>query len=197
MEIKAIFAGTRTMFHFIFAMDDVKRGPINVRNHKCTRGIISKNHNNMKTQKRRCELTRTMITCEGQGLGVVELPRLHGLLLLLQSCEHVSEVQLHGALALLSCRLGEGLLPDPRGRREGRDHTGDLPRKREGEKSPADAALSGSYLQLLLFHADFGVLLCSSQSGSQGFLPLALGPLRDGGGDGDGGLHDADRGVFG
>lgn len=67
---------------------------------------------------------------------------------------------------------------------------------REEDKSPADAAPSSSYLQFLLFHADFGVLLCGGQSGSQSLLPLALGPLGNRGGDGDGSLHDANRGVF-
>lgn len=186
------------MFHSILDMDNVDGGPINVNNHKGRRSIISSNHNNIKTtHKRNYQLTEMMSTCEGQGLGVVELPCPHGLLLFLQSCEHVSQVQLHGALALLSCRLGEGLLLHPRGRRGGRDHTDDPPRTREGEKSPADVAPSSSYLQFLLFHADFGVLLCCSQSGGQSLLPLALGPLRNRGGDGDGGLHDADRGVFG
>lgn len=74
-----------------------------------------------------------MSTCKGQGFGVVELPRLHGLLLFLQSCQHVSKVQLHGALALLPCRLSEGLLSDPEGRRQGCDHTDD-PQRNERER---------------------------------------------------------------
>lgn len=40
MEIKAIFLETRTMFHFIFDMDNVEGAPINVNNHKGRRSII-------------------------------------------------------------------------------------------------------------------------------------------------------------
>lgn len=52
------------------------------------------------------------------------------------------------------------------------------------------------YLQFLLFHADFRVLLCSGQGRSQSLLPLALGPLWNRCSDRDGCLHDADGGVF-
>lgn len=53
-----------------------------------------------------------------------------------------------------------------------------------------------TYLQFLLFHADFRVLLCCGQGSCQRLLPLALGPLGNRGGNGDRSLHNIDRGVF-
>lgn len=55
---------------------------------------------------------------------------------------------------------------------------------------------ASSYLQFLLLHADFRVLLSSGQGSSKSLLPLAFGPLGNRSGDGDGCLHNVDGGVF-
>lgn len=51
-------------------------------------------------------------------------------------------------------------------------------------------------LEFLLLHADLGVLLGRGQGGGEGLLPLALGSLWDGCGDGDGRLDNVDGRVL-
>lgn len=55
---------------------------------------------------------------------------------------------------------------------------------------PGDPGGGACWYVFALLPADLGVLLGRGQGGSQGFLPLALGPLGHRGGDGDGRLHD-------
>lgn len=55
-------------------------------------------------------LVESVNTCKRQWLGIGELFGLHSLLLFLQSCQHVSQVQLDRGFALLPCCFGECLL---------------------------------------------------------------------------------------
>lgn len=58
------------------------------------------------------------------------------------------------------------------------------------------AKITFSYLEFLLLHADFRVLLSRRQSSCQSLLPLALGPFRHRGGDRDGRLYNVNWRVF-
>lgn len=51
-------------------------------------------------------------TCKRQWLGIGELPGFHSLLLLLQSCQHVSQVKLHRGFALFPCCFDKSFLSD-------------------------------------------------------------------------------------
>lgn len=55
-------------------------------------------------------MTEFVHTGERHGLGVVELPGLHCLLLFFQSCQHVSQIQLNRGLTLLPRCFGECFL---------------------------------------------------------------------------------------
>lgn len=55
-------------------------------------------------------MSELMNTCKRQWLGIVELPGLHSLLLFLQSCQHVSQVELNRGFTLLPCCFGECFL---------------------------------------------------------------------------------------
>ncbi len=63
-------------------------------------------------------LIESMHTCNSQWLCIGELSSLHSLLMFLQSCQHVSQVQLDWGFTLLPCCFGKCLLPG--GERKGR-----------------------------------------------------------------------------
>lgn len=60
-----------------------------------------------------------MNTCKRKWLSIGELSGLHSLLMFLQSCQHVSQVQLDRGFTLLPCCFGECLL---RERKEKAEH---------------------------------------------------------------------------
>lgn len=55
-------------------------------------------------------LSKFINTCKRQRLGIGELSGLHGLLMFLQSCQHVSQVQLNRRFTFLPCSFSARLL---------------------------------------------------------------------------------------